>query len=136
MANASRLSCFDPILVGGLTYLLYRLNSNLDKIECKTPIAGWQLSFYFMLLGLRLFLYIYCVSTKLARCALFSLLAILMPVLVVMTVMGQHYYGQMRSDEPDCYPASASPWSLVMSLSLGWFLTYVYLLLGCTALYN
>ena len=89
-----------------------------------------------MLLALRLFLYIYCVSLKLARCARFCLLALLLPVTCVMTIMGQVYYGQMRSDEPDCYPASASPWSLVMSLALGWFLSYVYLLLACTALYN
>ena len=99
-------------------------------------MAGWQLCFYFLLLSLRLALYIYCVSIKLARCALFSLMGFLMPLLVGMTIMGQHYYNKMVADEPNCYPSEASPWSLIMSLTIGWFLAYVYLLLGCTAAYN
>mmetsp|Transcript_11536 Transcript_11536/g.15583 ORF Transcript_11536/g.15583 Transcript_11536/m.15583 type:complete len:145 (+) Transcript_11536:182-616(+) len=89
-----------------------------------------------MILALRLFLYIYCVSLKLARCALFCLMGILLPLLVAMTIVGTYYYRKMREDEPDCYPSAASPWSLVMSLALGWFLSYIYLLLGCTVLYN
>lgn len=63
-------------------------------------------------------------------------MAVLLPLLVGMTIIGTHYYRTMQATEPDCYPDEASPWSLVMSLSLGWFLSYIYLLLGCTALYN
>ena len=34
------------------------------------------------------------------------------------------------------YPDDASPWSLILCLSIGWFLTYIYMLLACTIFYK
>ena len=80
-------------------------------------------------------LYVYCISTKLARCALIILLGLLMPMCTAMTIVGTVFYRSVRIYEPDCYPKSAMPWTLVMCLALGWFLTYIFILLGCAALY-
>lgn len=117
-------------------YLSNVLTISVCKSQCEVPMAAWQLSFYFLILTLRLALYIYCVSIKLARCALVSIMAVLFPLVLISTIMGTYYYRTMLANEPTCYPDDASPWSLIMSLCLGWFLSYIYLLLGCTALYN
>ena len=103
---------------------------------CNEPIAGWQFCFYFNLLSLRVLLYLYCISIKLAKCAMATLMFFLMPMFVCMTIAGTIFYRRMRINEPACYPDDASPWSLILCLSLGWFLTYIYLLLGCSAIYN
>ena len=97
------------------------------------PIVDWQACFYVNIFALRLFLYIYCVSLKLAKCAITTLLGFLMPLLTAMTVAGSYMYNKIRLNEPDCYPDA---WSIIFSLAIGWFLVYIYFLLGCTALYN
>ena len=124
------------LLAGGLTYLLVQLNSNSKQITCEVPIVGWQLAFYFTILALRVALLVYCVSLKLAKCALVTLLGFLMPLLTAMTIAGTVLFSRIRDGDPSCYPDDASPWSMVFCLCLGWFLTYIYILLGCSAAYN
>ena len=92
MANSSRLSCFDVLLFSGLGYLMISLNSNSPKITCSTPIVAWQLIFYLNILSLRVGLYIYCISTKLIKCALYGLFGILFPSLCIMTSLGQYMF--------------------------------------------
>ena len=41
-----------------------------------------------------------------------------------------------NNDSSTQYPDDASPWSLVLCLSIGWFLTYIYVLLACTIAYK
>ena len=86
-----------------------------------------------------------------------TLMGFLVPLLVAMTIVGNILYRRMRVTEPDCvslfldsdsnyltniidyltqYPDDASPWSLVLCLSIGWFLTYIYFLLACTVAYK
>ena len=69
---------------------------------CDVPIIGWQVCFYFTLVSLRVFLYIYCISVKLAKCAMVTLLGFLMPLFVAMTIVGTILYRRMHSTEPEC----------------------------------
>ena len=94
------------------------------------------MSFYFNILALRVVLYIYCVSQKLAKCALITMYFFLLPLLTALTITGTYLFSQIKQEDPDCYAPETSPWSLVMCLCIGWFLTYIYILLGCTALYK
>ena len=63
---------------------------------------GWQILFYSMLFALRLALYIYCISTRLVKCALISLLYVLLPCLTVLTIVGTIFWVQMKTNEFDC----------------------------------
>ena len=87
-------------------------------------------------MALRVGLLIYCVSLKLAKCAIVTLLGFLMPLLTVMTIIGTVFFNRIRNGYSSCYPDDASPWSMIFCLCIGWFLTYIYILLGCSALYN
>lgn len=68
-------------------------------------------------------LLIYCVSLKMAKCAMVSILGFLFPLLVAMTIAGTVFFNRIRFDDEGCYPDSASPWSMILCLSIGWFLT-------------
>lgn len=136
MANSTRLSCFDLLLAGGLAYLFVKLNTKSEFITCDVPIVGWQFTFYCTIIALRVALLIYCVSLKLAKCAIFTIFGFLLPLLVALTIAGQVLFSRIRDDDEGCYPDGASPWSMVLCLSIGWFLTYIYIFLGCTAAYK
>ena len=34
------------------------------------------------------------------------------------------------------FPESASPWAIILNLVVGWFLVYIYSLVGCTYLFE
>jgi hypothetical protein len=53
------------------------------------------------ILALRIALFIYCISERLAKGALFFMYAILMPMLSLETVIGQIYYKEI-TDHPEC----------------------------------
>ena len=92
--------------------------------------------FYFTLLALRVLLYIYCVSTKLAKCAVLTGMFLLLPLHFGMTIAGTIFYARIRRHDIECYPEEASPWTVIFSLSVGWFLVYIYMLQLCTLAYN
>ena len=58
--------------------------------------------FYFILVALRVLLYIYCVSTKLAKCAVLTGMFGLMPLLFAMTVVGTVFYAKIRRNDIEC----------------------------------
>ena len=70
--------------------------------NCKVPIVAWQISFYTLLFCLRLALYFYCISTRLVKCALMSLLYVLLPCLTVMTIVGTIFWARMKATEFSC----------------------------------
>ena len=102
MANTTRLSCFDFILFGGVAYMYSELADKWENITCEYKIKEWMMWFYFLLPTLRIVLYVYCISKRLARCAKYALLAVLMPLTAVFTLAGQVIYSKSRSYEPLC----------------------------------
>ena len=54
------------------------------------------------MIALRIFLLIYCVSLKLARCAYLTLVLFLLPLMLAMSIVGTIFYAKMRSKEPTC----------------------------------
>ena len=68
--------------------------------------------FYFILVALRVLLYIYCVSTKLAKCAVLTGMFGLMPLLFAMTVVGTPYYMAPESCQSEPYTSKSDIWAL------------------------
>jgi len=63
-------------------------------------VKEWMMLFYLLLPTLRIALFIYCISTKLAKCAHTAMLYVLLPVTVLMTIVGTMIYSGIRSNEP------------------------------------
>lgn len=127
---------FDLILVGGIGYFIITLNEHKNSITCSVPVFAWQYIFYANILACRVGLFIYSTAERLAKCAIYTTLFLLMPSLLANTILGTIFYKKMTNEEEGCYPDSAQPWTVIFDLCVGWFLVYIYLMLACTACYG
>lgn len=78
--------------------------SCLPFSTCTFPFVTWQYVVITDLMLLRVSLYIYCVSDRLAKLALLFIFALAMPVLIGATILGQMYYSTF-SQHLDCVSA-------------------------------
>ena len=103
--------------------------------SCNAPVTTLQQSMYWCLLLLRSTLILYCSSLKWAKTSLYFAFCLLLPIWSILTTWLTFSYREILREEPKCYSDNRA-WTITLCLAIGWFLVYIYTLLGCGLWYK